>query len=770
MPQGASNDDPAATEGYFVGVDGTTAGRLVLRRVLDPGGAPSVSANLNLTVPTTRAPIGVVARTDVPPAPPALDALDDRLFAAHVRRNKLTGVTSLWTAHNIEVDATGVAAAGGRNGSRWYEVGTLTGTPALLQAGTLFDDAATDPRSFWIPTVNMSGQGHMALGASYASVNDYAGVAVAGRFAGDPAGATAAPSIAQAGLFPYDDILGSLNGTNQRWGAYSQTVIDPDDDMTFWTFQEYSEAADVAGWGVRVTELVAPPPATLASASSPTVAQGQAAVLVTVSGTSTSGSGFFDPGPDTGGPGFANRITAAVSGGVGVNSVAVTSPTQLSLSLNTTVAALGPATVTVTNPDGQSVSGAILEVVPAVAVLSATKTVSGTFLPTGLVTYTIVLTNTGTGPQPDNAGDELTDVLPASLVLVSANASSGTAVATPGTNTVTWNGALAVSATVTLTIQATVGPAVPGGTQVSNQGSIGYDSDGNGTNDALAMTDDPAVGGASDPTVFTVSVLPGAVLSATKAASGTFVATSLVTYAITLTNTGTGPQSDNPGDELTDVLPASLVLVSANASSGTATATPGTNTVTWNGAVAVSATVTLTIQATVAPAVPGGTVISNQGSIAYDSDGNGANDAVAMTDDASVGGASDPTVFTVRGAYFTLTPCRVVDTRNPTDPFGGPALVAGASRTFALAGNCGIPAAARALSLNVTVTAPSGAGDLRIYPAGLSAPLVSTINWSPGQTRANNAIAVLSPGGLEVLCDQASGSVHLIVDVNGYFQ
>ena len=47
---------------------------------------------------------------------------------------------------------------------------------------------------------------------------------------------------------------------------------------------------------------------------------------------------------------------------------------------------------------------------------------------------------------------------------------------------------------------------------------------------------------------------------------------------------------------------------------------------------------------------------------------------------------------------------------------------------------------------------------------------MSTINWVAGQTRANNAVAVLSPTVLAVQCDQASGSVHLILDVNGYFQ
>ena len=88
--------------------------------------------------------------------------------------------------------------------------------------------------------------------------------------------------------------------------------------------------------------------------------------------------------------------------------------------------------------------------------LSALKTVSGAFEEGGTVTYDIAITNTGTGPSTDNPGDELTDVLPAELTLVSATASAGTAVATVGTNTVTWNGCDPAGGTVNVTITATI--------------------------------------------------------------------------------------------------------------------------------------------------------------------------------------------------------------------------------------------------------------------------------------------------------------------------
>jgi hypothetical protein len=75
---------------------------------------------------------------------------------------------------------------------------------------------------------------------------------------------------------------------------------------------------------------------------------------VTITGTSVDGSGFFDPGPDSGGPGWDNHLDVSVSGGVVVNSVTYTDPTHISLDLDTTAASTGAQSVTVTNPDGQS--------------------------------------------------------------------------------------------------------------------------------------------------------------------------------------------------------------------------------------------------------------------------------------------------------------------------------------------------------------------------------------------------------------------------------
>jgi len=116
----------------------------------------------------------------------------------------------------------------------------------------------------------------------------------------------------------------------------------------------------------------------------------------------------------------------------------------------------------------------------------------------GSVTYTVILTNSSASAQLDNPGDEFTDVLPGDLILTGAIADSGTA-STVG-NTVSWNGSIPGSGTVTITIDATIGSGL-GSSMISNQGTIYYDANGDGTNESQRLTDDPTTGGLDDPTI-----------------------------------------------------------------------------------------------------------------------------------------------------------------------------------------------------------------------------------------------------------------------------
>ena len=122
-------------------------------------------------------------------------------------------------------------------------------------------------------------------------------------------------------------------------------------------------------------------------------------------------------------------------------------------------------------------------------------------------------------------------------------------------------------------------------------------------------------------------------------------------------------------------------------------------------------------------------------------------------------------------AFHTLTPCRIMDTRQPAGPYGGPALAAGSERPVAVTGVCGIPATARTISANLTVTGATTAGHVVATAAAARPSSTSTINFTAGKTRANNATIPLGPGGTLLLrSGMPSGSVNVILDVNGYFE
>jgi hypothetical protein len=116
--------------------------------------------------------------------------------------------------------------------------------------------------------------------------------------------------------------------------------------------------------------------------------------------------------------------------------------------------------------------------------------------------------------------------------------------------------------------------------------------------------------------------------------------------------------------------------------------------------------------------------------------------------------------------FYTLMPCRVVDTRD------GVPLFSGTLRGFQIAGTCGVPPAAKAVALNVTVVGPTADGFVKLWPADLPEPATSAINFGPAMTRANNAMTALSVDGSGEIFVKAfladGGPVHLILDVTGY--
>ncbi len=119
-------------------------------------------------------------------------------------------------------------------------------------------------------------------------------------------------------------------------------------------------------------------------------------------------------------------------------------------------------------------------------------------------------------------------------------------------------------------------------------------------------------------------------------------------------------------------------------------------------------------------------------------------------------------------AFYPVTPCRILDTRNSNGPLGGPMLSAGSSRAIpVLSGGCSIPATAQAYSMNFTAIPTSALSYLTTWPTGAAQPYVSTLNASTGTITANAAIVPAGVGGQISL--YVTDNTDLAVDINGYF-
>jgi hypothetical protein len=137
---------------------------------------------------------------------------------------------------------------------------------------------------------------------------------------------------------------------------------------------------------------------------------------------------------------------------------------------------------------------------------------------------------------------------------------------------------------------------------------------------------------------------------------------------------------------------------------------------------------------------------------------------------ASPAGSANVDVLSVAG-FHPVTPCRLLDTRLPDGPYGGPAIAALAPRTFVAGGVCGVPSGVKVVSVNVAVTLGTASGGVELYQAGIASPQLPIVQYRAGQTRANNGLVALGAGDdFVVETNQSTGTVHVIVDVNGYFQ
>jgi hypothetical protein len=120
--------------------------------------------------------------------------------------------------------------------------------------------------------------------------------------------------------------------------------------------------------------------------------------------------------------------------------------------------------------------------------------------------------------------------------------------------------------------------------------------------------------------------------------------------------------------------------------------------------------------------------------------------------------------------FHTAVPCRLVDTRKPNGTFGGPTMSGYTTRNFPLSeGSCGLPGtpALQAYSLSVSVVPQGVLPYLTIWPAGVTQPVVSTLNAWEGQAVSNAALVPAGTGGSVSVF--VTNTTDVIIDTSGYF-
>ena len=128
---------------------------------------------------------------------------------------------------------------------------------------------------------------------------------------------------------------------------------------------------------------------------------------------------------------------------------------------------------------------------------------------------------------------------------------------------------------------------------------------------------------------------------------------------------------------------------------------------------------------------------------------------------------SNATVAGISGAYTSLLPARILDTRDGNGGVVGP-IAGGTSVDVQITGRGGVPpTGVSAVILNATVTGTAGPGYLTISPTGSPMPLAADLNYSAGDTRPNLVVVRVGAGG-KVNLFTAAGT-HVVFDVAGYF-
>ncbi|MEJ7631663.1 MAG: hypothetical protein WKF28_04100 [Rubrobacteraceae bacterium] len=149
---------------------------------------------------------------------------------------------SLWGVENVE--------SNGHVALRWFEIDTRTGT--LRQEGLISQPPELD---FYYGSIAVNDLGDVVLGFNGSGKDQFISSYAAIGQTKDGTTTFGSPTLLKEGVSTYEYRL-VPGGGRLRWGDYSNTVVDPQDPLSFWTFQEF--VSDRDKWGTQISQIQIP--------------------------------------------------------------------------------------------------------------------------------------------------------------------------------------------------------------------------------------------------------------------------------------------------------------------------------------------------------------------------------------------------------------------------------------------------------------------------------------------------------------------------------
>jgi hypothetical protein len=329
----ATYDNALATE-YLLQTFSSSGGQLRLYQITGAVGSESFGAVGVVTSPQAWVPMPA-GRADFAPQLLSANKIqnNDARMQRPVYRNG-----SIWAAHTIFLPAGTTTPT--RASVQWWQISTA---PAILQRGRI--DDGTGATFYAFPSIAVNTNGDVLLGYSRFSATQFASGNYAFRASTDAVSTLRDDTVLKAGEASYFKTFG---GGQNRWGDYSQTVVDPANDTDMWTLQEY--AATPGGgfdrwgtwWGLIVPPATTNTPPSITAAGPLTRQQGSAgtaSTIATVSDAETPAGSLV-------------VTTTSVPAGLAVTGITNTAGTVIATVVATCAATLGANTVGLQVMDG----------------------------------------------------------------------------------------------------------------------------------------------------------------------------------------------------------------------------------------------------------------------------------------------------------------------------------------------------------------------------------------------------------------------------------